>query len=247
MADGAAGKGFDMGLPKGIWPLLAALPLLSTPQAGRAAVVIHTSNFLSAWTNYNGFEGLGRTINFNGANGYSEQAITATYVGTPGVIMTTIGAAEGRYSWYPNAGSYGYTAITFGGIIEGVSFLAGTGFGGASSPDLHYELLLGGVSIASGLAGNLEIYGDGWSWYGFSGVRFDELRLQARADLSNAFLPTAYDALALDGIRFNGYWRPPEPETPTPMPGVPEAPQWALLLAGFGMAGAGMRRRRRVA
>lgn len=222
--------------------VLAAISAL--PQAAGAAVVIHTGNFLTGWTNYNGFEALGRTITYNGAQGHTEQAITATYVGAPGVIMSTIGAAEGRYSWYPNAGSYGYTSLTFGGIIEGVSFLAGTGFSGASSPDLHYEILLGGVSIASGLAGNLSNYGDGWKWYGFSGVQFDELRLQARSDLATQFLPDSYDALALDGIRFNGYWTPPEPEVPSPVPSVPDAPQWALLIAGFGLAGIGARRRR---
>ena len=225
---------------RSLFPVAAALSLLAATHPADATVNIYRTSFLPGWTNYNGFEGLGRTIAYRGANGYAEQGITVTYVGTPGTIMTTIGSAEGRYSWYPNAGSNGYTSITFGGIIEAVSFLASTGFGGASSPDLHFELLLGGVSLASGLAGNLNIFGDGWSWYGFSGVQFDELRLQARADLDDAFLPTAYDALALDGIRFNGYWQPP-----VPVSGVPDAPHWSLLVAGFGLAGVGARTRRK--
>lgn len=224
-------------------PALFLSALAATPSAN-AGVVIHTGSFLPQWTNYNGFEGMGHTISYNGQAGYSEQAITATYVGTPAVIMSTLGAAEGRYSWYPNAGSFGYTSLGFGGTIEAVSFLAGSGFGGSAAPNLHYELLLGGERVASGLAGNLFNYGDGWKWYGFSGVRFDELRLQARTDLLTAFLPTAYDALALDAIRFNGYWAGPQPQIP--VPGVPESPAWAMLIIGFGLTGMGARRKPRM-
>lgn len=229
-----------------VMPALCLAALTTAPSA-HAGVVIHTDSFLTQWTNYNGFEGLGNTIGYNGQAGYTEQAITATYVGTPAVIMSTLGAAEGRYSWYPNAGSFGYTSLTFGGVIEAVSFLAGSGFGGGASPNLHYELLLGGERVASGLAGNLFNYGDGWKWYGFSGTPFDELRLQARTDLLTAFMPTAYDALALDGIRFNGYRAPSTgapPDMP-PVPGVPESPAWAMLVIGFGLAGMGARRKPR--
>ncbi len=225
---------------------LAAAVALAHPQTATATVVIHTTNFLSGWTNYNGFEGMGWTITYNGQAGYSEQAITATYVGTPGTIMSTVGAAEGRYSWYPNAGSYGYTSLRFGGVIDAVSFLASTGFGGASSPVLHYQLLLGGSVLVTGQAGPLSIYGDGWRWYGVSGVQFDELRLQARSDQLTAFLPNGYDALSLDGIRFNGYWQAPPIDGPPEVPGVPEISMWAMLVAGFGLTGIGARRRPRL-
>lgn len=238
MRKGLAGWGLTGGKPV----FAAAVAAVFLVQPAQAAVTIHTSNFLTSWTNYNGFEGMGRTITYDGHVGYTEQDITALYVGTPGVIMSNMGFAEGRYSWYPNAGSDGYTSLTFGGIIEGVSFLASTGFGGASSPNLYYELLLDGVTISTGLAGGLNIFGDSWKWYGFSGVQFDELRLQARSDQGTDFRPTAYDALAIDGVRFNGYWEAPEPPVP---PAIPEGPIWALMIAGFGLTGVGLRRRRR--
>ena len=51
----------------------------------------------------------------------------------------------------------------------------------------------------------------------------------------------ALDIFSLDGISFNV-----APAPPPPVGGVPEPANWAMLIAGFGLVGASLRRRRAV-
>nr|WP_328831489.1 PEPxxWA-CTERM sorting domain-containing protein [Thermaurantiacus tibetensis] len=76
------------------------------------------------------------------------------------------------------------------------------------------------------------MFGSSGFWYGFSGATFDEVRLQVRNDGGAAFDPVAYEAGAFDMIQIGAAGVIPEPGT------------WALLVAGFGLVGGALRRRR---
>jgi hypothetical protein len=223
------------GLPRNFWGFLMkffATAILLAAATGAGAVTVETTDFITTPTAQNGFEGLGATTSFDGTAGYTENGITVTYVGTPGRIWTTSQTApEGLYSWYPDGGSVGYTRITFGGDVTAVEFRAGSGwFGGTIN--LAYDILLDGVSLATGIAGSVPNANSGFVFYGFSGATFDEVRLQAAPDLA-AFDAGAYEALALDDIQIGDVTA-----------GIPEPATWALMIAGFGLVGAAARRRR---
>lgn len=210
--------------------IFTAVALFAIGSGAQAALTVQTSNFMSGYTNYNGFEGLGSTFTYPANTPHTEGGITVEYVGTAS-IWSYSQAAEGSYSWYAGSGGTGYTKVTFGGVINAVEFQAGSGwYYGAS--DLQYEVLLGGTLIGTGQVGGLSTY-TGFGFYGFSGANFDELRLQAQARGATAFNPSAYEAVALDAINFGGT-----------VGGVPEPANWAMLIAGFGLTGAAMRRRR---
>jgi hypothetical protein len=206
----------------------AALGLASAA----SAITVETTDFITSPTAQNGFEGITVDTGFDGTAGHTENGITVTYIGTPGSIWTVSQpAAEGVRSWYPDGGSTGYTRITFGGDVTAVEFRAGSGwFDG--TVNLAYDVLLDGVSIATGIAGTVPTFQNGFVFYGFSGATFDEVRLQAALDIT-AFNPDTYEALALDDIQIgDGTGVIPEPAT------------WAMMIAGFGLVGVAARRRR---
>ena len=208
--------------------MLASAATLSA--SSQAASVIHTSAFIASPTNFNGFEGLGSTIAYK--KPYSEGGILVSYSGT-GKIWSFSQAGEGQYSWYPDRGAFGYTVIKLANsrIINEIQFLAGSGYYGGGA-NLAYELLYKGVVVETGVVRPLSGY-PGFSVYGFSGIAFNEVHLQgapgATAFDASAFEVGAYDAIAITGAT------------------VPEPAGWALMIGGFGLAGAAMRRRRAMA
>jgi hypothetical protein len=210
---------------------IASIMLLAVATSA-GAITVETTDFITSPTAQNGFEGLGATSGFNGPDGYTEQGITVSYVGSPGQIWTDSQATpDGLYSWYPNGGSNGYTKVTFGGTVTAVEFLAGSGWFGGTAV-LFYDVLLGGVSQASGSAGTVPNFESGFVFYGFSGGSFDEIRLQVRIDGGTSFNPTAYEAGAFDAFQIgDGNGAVPEPAT------------WAMMILGFGLVGAAARRR----
>lgn len=210
---------------------IASIILLAAATSA-GAVTVETTDFITSPTAQNGFEGIGSTSVYPGASGYTEQGITVTYVGGPGNIWTdSQPTPDGVYSWYPNGGSNGYTRITFGGTVTAVEFLAGSGWFGGTAV-LFYDVLLGGVSQASGSAGIVPVFNDGFAFYGFSGGSFDEVRLQVRTDGGTFFDPSAYEAGAFDAIQIGDGTG-----------GVPEPATWAMMILGFGLVGAAARRR----
>ncbi len=207
--------------------IAAALFAATVCSGANAALTVQTTDFLVGYTNYNGFEGMGSTTTFTGP--YTEDGITVEYIGTAS-IWSESQAAEGLYSWYPNGGGTGYTRITFGGPINAVEFQAGSGwFSGADS--LQYDVLLGGVSVGSGQIAGLSTY-TGFSFYGFSGTSFDEVRLQAQQGSVAGFDADAYEAGAYDAINFGGSTF-----------AVPEPTSLALMIAGFAIGGIARRRK----
>lgn len=202
------------------------------------AVTIETTNFVASPTNFNGFEG---SMGDLSAGVYTEDGIKVEYVGSAG-ITATIGAPEGNFSWYENGGGTGYTRITLadGGSFNAIQFLTGSGFGGGMLT-LTFDVLSNGVSQLTGSAGPAPGYGGGapsaFTYYGFSGSVFDEVRLQVRFD-GATFNPTSYEAGIYDAIAIGTGGRSPS--------AAPEPASWALMIAGFGLAGASLRRRRSV-
>lgn len=207
--------------------IAAALFAATACSGANAALTVQTTDFLAGYTNYNGFEGLGSTTTFTGP--YTEDGITVEYIGTAS-IWSDSQAAEGLYSWYPNGGGTGYTRITFGGPINAVEFQAGSGWFG-SADSLQYDVLLGGVSVGSGQIAGLSNY-TGFSFYGFSGTSFDEVRLQAQQGSVVGFDALAFEAGAYDAINFGG-------STST----VPEPTSLALMIASFAIGGIARRRK----
>lgn len=180
--------------------LLLAGACLFAATPGEAALTVETSDFLTGYTNYNGFEGMGATTNYPGTIPYTEQGITVQYVGSA-IIWTYSQAAEGNYSWYANGGGTGYTQVTFVNPINAVEFQAGSGFFPGQNPVLYYDVLLAGVSIGTGTITGISDH-PGFDFYGFSGALFDEIRLQVRTDGGATFNATAYEAGAYDAFNF---------------------------------------------
>jgi len=212
-----------------IYGLIAGAAAVGLFSSAASALTVYsdTSSFINSPTYFNGFEGMGAWAYYStlypGPSGYSEGGITVTYVGSPGGIWTTaFPTAQGNYSWYESSGSNGYTDITLtgGGTFSAIQFLASSGWyaGGA---DLLYQLLLGGVQVATGDAGSLSSYYTGFNgYYGFSGATFDEVRLQGPLS-TGPFDPTAYEAGAYDSIAIGSVSATPLPST------------WTMLIAGF--------------
>jgi hypothetical protein len=220
--------------------LAAAAFTLGLAQPAAAALIIHTETFISEPINFAGFEDIGGTSSYTG--GYKEGGIYVEQNDPGAEIWTYSQSGEGKLSWYPNGGNKGYTEIrlTEGGLIGAIEFLVGSGFGD-SEVALEFELLFKGESVASGEAGPVPSYGKGFITYGFSGIDFDTVRLQAQNPGSGKFDPGAFQALALDAIRIG----PGDPVTPDgPAAAVPEPATWALMLAGFGLMGFALRRKK---
>jgi len=209
---------------------LAALLAASALAPAQAALTAHTGKFLGSVTHYNGFEGIGSSTSYPGASPYAEDGITVVYVGVATNIWTDSQILEGAYSWYPNGGSNGYTAVTFA-ATDAIQFAASSGWlsGGGY---LQYQVLNGGSIIGTGSLGMLPVYpgigNSDFGYYGFSGATFDEIHLQvARGTLD--FNPGANEAGTYDAFSIGS--------------AVPEASTWALMIAGAGVIGAAARRR----
>jgi hypothetical protein len=207
----AAGKIATAGI------LLAGLVLASTGQGRANTITLKTTNFISAPTYFNGFEGFGTTGIANGTS-YSEGGITvAPSPGypSPAPIVTDrhqYWPYEGNFMWY--GGSYpGYVDVTLtgGGQFQSLQFLAS---GGWVQPSIfYYQLLDAGTVVASGsttLAAHC-CYPGSFEYLGFSGGGFDEARLQAY--ISPTPDANGYTALALDNLAA-------DPLSPVPL-GVP--------------------------
>ena len=203
------------------WVATALLAIaISSPARGQT---IHYAPFFTPQYS-NGFESI--PSNPWPANvAYSEGGIDVEYVGAAS-IYTGVYAGSGCCAWYPNGGGNGYTSfrLTGGGAFSAIQFNAGNGFG-STSANLLYELMLGGVSVASGNAGPMNFGTLGQLTYGFDGILMDEVRVQS--NFNSTFDPLAYEALALDNVDIAAV---PEPATVT------------LMLTG--LAGIALARRR---
>lgn len=204
-------------------PFALALMLAAGP-AG--ALTVHTAPFITTVTNFTGFEGLGPIFGGDGVTSYSEDGINVDYVGSGAIWSTAFSPApEGLYTWYPDGSGIGYTRFTFA-PATGFQLLVSSGWFTATV-SLAYEVLLGGVSIGSGIAGPAPNYLAGFVTYGFSGATFDEVRLQVTG--LGAFDPGAIEAGAYDSVTIG---------TSDPV----RAPA-ALALFGLALSGLALRRR----
>ncbi len=219
--------------------VLAVSTALAAP-AG-AAIVVENSHFIAAPTSFNGFEGIASNPNFSapfyfpGNTPYSEGGITVEYVGSAPNQMWLQYQFVGDFGWYANGGGTGYTKVTLsnGGDFGALEFLAGSGFSGGSTT--YYEALFNGTVVSTGTIGAVtDGYGNnGLQYFGLSGGGFDEVHLKSNFD--GAFNPNTFEAGSFDSFA-----------ALSAAPGVPEPASWALMIAGFGLTGAAMRRRQSV-
>ena len=211
-----------------------------------SSITVENSNFISTPTNFNGFEGIGTTF-FQDNTVYSEGGINVEYIGTDGnghnssqAIWTTLNSLvnswgwglQGQYSWYPNGGGDGYTAITLSNNadFQNIQFLLGSGFGGAHPA--QYQLLENGIVVSTG---TVQATTDPVSFVGFSGSGFNQVDIQVLyngGSYGGSFNPTGYEAAAIDSISVQ--------TTTTPIP----ATIWLVGSALTGLVGFIRRKRR---
>lgn len=182
--------------------IAAVLSALSL--AAAAAPVLDTSDFIASPTHFNGFEAIPNDGTFytGDAGPYVEDGVRVTQIGgQPNDIWVTLARLEGRHSWYPNGGDFGYTRIQLdsGADFAGVSLL----YNAYGPQSIQYELLENGVSVFSGtlLGASGRI--------GFSGGGFDEVLL--RAGTGGSFGDGAFQALEIDSIKVGEASTVPEP------------------------------------
>ncbi len=207
---------------------IAAIVLMSSANAA-GAVTVETSQFLTSPTYFNGFENIASSPSFTApfvyaSNAdYSEGGLTVRYEGYPGSLILTQNFQHVGTNGWGVFNSTGYTKVTLsgGGRFSALQFLAGTSSGSTT----YYEALLGGIVVSTGTIG--PVVSSELRYYGLSGGGFDEVRLQTHFD--TAFRPDRSDTGVFDSFAATG--------------AVPEPATWALMIVGFGMVGATMRRR----
>ena len=217
---------------KSVFVAMAALGVAHSA----SAVTVETSQFLSSPTFFNGFENIASSSAFSSPNhfpfntDYAEGGITVKYVGSSSSQIWTQYQFVGTNGWYPDGGANGYTKVTLsnGGTFSALQFLAGTGFGSSTT---YYEALKNGSVVSTGTIGPVTggSSASNLKYYGLSGGVFDEVHLKSNAD--GAFNPNTYEAGSYDSF------------AATAAGTVPEPAQWLLMIGGFGLVGAAMRRR----
>lgn len=208
---------------------LVSIVLFSTLAASgvQAALVVHTSEFIATPVAYTGFEA--------GIPIFQPQNVA--YI-DGGISVTRVSPFNGAELLFPLNGSRGWYALNQGftsirletsGAFNQIGFRAATGLIG----DLQYNLLLNGNSVATGVAGSLPDLPTS-RYLGFSGISFDEVRLQNRVLPGAPFDPDGSEALNIDdiaiGVASNS--------------AVPEPDTWAMFIFGFVALGLVARRNR---
>jgi hypothetical protein len=203
--------------------LLTVLSFAPVKVQGAVAVV---GEFISTPEYFNGFEAIG-TSQYE-FNSYTEGGITVSYVGTfrpdarfvdppldSSGIWTTwtpqIGG-EGDYGWYGPGEGYTAIKLTSGVNFQDIQFLAGSGWGNATT-FTQFQLLNDGVVVLMGIleietgnhstgawANGIPNTDGGMAYFGFSGGGFDEIRLQNRGFPVTSFDPAEFEAGAYDSF-----------------------------------------------
>ncbi|MFX1677878.1 PEP-CTERM sorting domain-containing protein [Mitsuaria sp. CC2] len=222
------------GVSQAMFKCLAASAFLAMTVPATAAIVVHTSDFISndSRAGFNGFEGMSADVVRTAT--YTEGGIRVDHVGSPVEIWTPTDSSrrgfEGQRAWYPTqlelsqSGPPTYERLTLssGADFDSVGFLLGTGYGGYCNPNcdevaslltLHYALFKDGLSVASGV---LDHHPNA-HYVGFSGGGFDEIRLWDHPTIA----PDNRSALILDSIELAR--------------AVPEPTTAVLMLTGLGL------------
>ncbi|HEX3886584.1 MAG TPA: PEPxxWA-CTERM sorting domain-containing protein [Phenylobacterium sp.] len=207
---------------------VAALAASLVGHAAQATVVVGSTAVASPIA-ATGFETLPSSL--AAGTPYVDGGVSVQYIssnpddgiqnGVPYALSNPDGTA-----WWGMIQNQGYTDATLvgGGTFNSFSGLFGSEF---QDGDLHVEFLLGGVEVATVDAGPLSTTGQTVS---FSNFTADEVRFAS--PLSGTF--GGADELGADDLAFGV----------DQMGGVPEPATWALMILGFGGAGALLRRRR---
>lgn len=203
--------------------------LASVVASSLQAQTIHTSSFFTP-TNTTGFETIGNGM-YPLNTDYTDGGITAHYVGQSNNSGLWTGYMyQGNFGWYPNGGANGYSRFTLsgGGAFNAFGFLGGSGTGPLN---WQYELMLNGVSVATGVGGVVD--GSALQYFGISGITMDEVRLQSQYPDAITFNPNGFESMALDNIEIGSL-----------VTATPEPASVVLLATGLiGVVGVARRKR----
>jgi len=206
--------------------LIGGWAWLATPQNAMAASVVSLDHiYLSQRSHFNGFEAISSDILT--ATSYTEQGIAVSQInGDLTGILTSHdpGGRMGIRTWSPQGGDHGYTRITrqSGGDFWDVGMLTGSSMPGQAT--LLFDLFNNGSSAQSGSLNHSLSF----SYLGFLGGGFDEIRLRDAAISSAKFNDGSFNALALDSIELRDV-------SAVPLPAA--LPLFLTGLAGLGLIG----------
>ena len=182
---------------------------------------------------------------FTNATGLTSPASTLTFSEVPladGTLITTQFAGSGvtfnnavlnsqdgilprdyAGNFQMNTQPFSDLLITFGSTVTDAAFQLVTNPGNST-----VNVFLGSTLVDSTTFNASAVIGSSASFYGYTNALFDSVRIVAPGSR----------ALLIDNVQFNA-------AAVGPMPGVPEPATWAMMILGFGVIAAGMRRSRR--
>jgi hypothetical protein len=216
--------------------VIAAIVALAASGSAHAALTVETAPFITTVANFNSFETMGLVSAPDVVKNHNEDGIAVAYIGIGNIWSYSQPAFDGLYSWTPDGFGEGYTRISFDDATK-FQFAAGSTSAWPNPPVyLLYKVFLDGSPISEGMVGELRAAHAGFDTYGFSGATFDEIWV--RASWSQFWSNDTNDELTLDALAVGRDIIEP------PGRGVPDPASWMTMIAGLGLVGISVRRRR---
>jgi len=229
-----------MSLHRGLVGALASAALLAVPVAASADVVYFTTHVPDLTTQQftNDFEGM--TVPFYSPMTYSQDGLNASYLGLGDVVVAsawwTTFKHEGNYAIYAagagTSDSFTRFSLDSGGLMGAFTADISSGFSLVNVP-LQYRIVDSAGVAGNWLTTSVDIDHDFFTSVGFQaqnpGDAFKALDLRVVGGGSP-------DVGVYDGLMA---WA-------APTAAIPEPSSWALMILGFGLTGAMMRKRHRL-
>jgi hypothetical protein len=201
--------------------LIAAIPVVLMATAAQATLEVGTPATGSGTPTPR----FGTLINFDDGTTGTDLASNRYVADGVTSIVNTLGPSLGFYS--SSQSQPNYIGTGFGNnwnadiLVSFATPQAAVGIGIAGPTTLKFELLAADMSVLES--------------YSLSTTPINTYYYINRLTNDASFLRVAGDFVAIDDLQF---------DTKTVRPNVPEPATWAMMVCGFGLAGATMRRRR---